>query len=173
MLQRLFRPAARDAARPLYDAVVAQARQPVFYAEIGVPDTPEGRYDLIVLHVILVLRRLRAEGEDGRRFGQHLFDTLFRDMDRSLREMGVGDLIVPKRIRKMGEAFYGRAGRYEPALEARDEAALAEGIAANILGRDPDAQARRLAQYALAAEATLRDAAYDDLRRGELAWPTA
>ncbi len=172
MFQRLFRRSDRDATEPLYLAIVAQARQPVFYEELRAPDTPEGRFDMIVLHMILVIRRIRREGEGGRHFAQRLFDTLFRDMDRSLREMGVGDLVVPKRIRAMGEAFYGRARRYDPALDAADEAELAAGLAANLFVREPDEEARRLARYALAAERSLAEATVDDIRRGVLAWPS-
>lgn len=173
ILKRLFGRSGEGAADPLYRAIVAQARQPVFYAALGVPDTEEGRFDMIVLHMILVIRALRARGEGGRRFAQVLFDTFFRDMDRSLREMGIGDLVVPKRIRRMGEAFYGRAGRYEPALEARDEAALAEGLAANVFGTGRDENALRLARYAIAAADGLHERDVDDLRRGVLVWPEA
>lgn len=171
MLQRLFGRSGKDAAERLYAAVVAQARQPVFYTELEAPDTVDGRFDMIVLHTVLVMRRLRADGAAGQDFAQGLFDALFRDMDRSLREMGVGDLVVPKRIRRMAEAFYGRAGRYGAALDARDEDDLARGLAANIRGVDPDDAAHRLAAYVLAAEAELASQEAAAIRRADLRWP--
>ena len=95
-------------AAGLYGAVVAQARQVVFYRDLGVPDTVDGRFELIVLHMVLLLRRLNREGDDGAALRQALFDVLLDDMDRSLREMGVGDLGVGRRVKAMGKAFYGR-----------------------------------------------------------------
>src|ERR1700761_506939 len=107
MVLSLFRKtAATDHVFDVYSAIVAQSRQPRFYAEWGVPDTVTGRFDMISLHLALVLRRLGTE-RDAKVFSQALFDLFFKDMDRSLREMGAGDLAVPKKIRKMGEIFYG------------------------------------------------------------------
>src|SRR6185369_17559638 len=105
---------------------------PIFYAAYGVPDTIDGRYDMIVLHAILVLDRLKSAGGEGNEFAQRLTDYLFSDMDRSLREMGVGDLSVGKKVRRMAEVFYGRAQAYRPALERLDEAALAEALYRNV-----------------------------------------
>ena len=113
----------------LYGMIVAQARLPDFYAGFGVPDTVNGRFDMILLHLWLVLRRLRAFGEHE--IAQGLFDHFCSDMDANLREMGVGDLTVPKRMAKFGEAFYGRTAAYDRAIDAgRDEicAALSRNI---------------------------------------------
>src|SRR5689334_9758544 len=96
---------ARRAAA-LYAAIVSQARRPEFYESMGVPDTLDGRFDLIVLHASIYLKRLRAAGPEGRDLAQALFDTMFDNLDQSLREMGVGDVTVPKKIRAMVEAFY-------------------------------------------------------------------
>src|SRR5262249_18838863 len=121
MIFRLFRrdPQAATIAA-LYGAIVAQARNPAFYLEYGVPDTPEGRFDMIVLHLALVCRRLgRAQGPDqapARSVSQAVFDMFCRDMDHNLREMGVSDIGVPKKMRKLGEAFYGRLDAYDRAL---------------------------------------------------------
>lgn len=120
-------------ATTLYSVVVTQARQVPFYRDLGVPDTVDGRFELIVLHAVLALRRLHQEGADGQALGQAMFDVLIDDMDRSLREMGVGDLGVSRRIKAMGEAFYGRAGAYEAALDDGD-GALAEALARNVFG---------------------------------------
>ena len=135
----------------LYGAIVAQARLPVFYVEFGVPDTIEGRFDLLVLHVVLVLRRLSRAGDRGRAFGQQLFDAFCRDLDGNLREMGVGDLTVPKRMRGFGEAFYGRQAAYLAALEAQNPADFENALSRNILQAEGiDTRAAGLARYARA-----------------------
>src|SRR5579883_1244520 len=98
----------------------------------GVPDSVEGRFDLIVLHLVLVLAPLEADASSGRAIGQKLFDEFCRDMDDNLREMGVGDLAVPKKMRQFAEAFYGRQAAYRAALAASDERELANALARNI-----------------------------------------
>lgn len=118
-----------QAASDLYLAAVAQARQPVYYASLGVPDTLEGRYDMIVLHVWMVVRRLTRVG--GEAVGQAMVELMFADMDRNLREMGVTDLRVGKRVLNMAEAFYGRAAAYDKALDEGD-AALAAALDRNV-----------------------------------------
>jgi cytochrome b pre-mRNA-processing protein 3 len=132
ILKRLFR-RGPTAERSSYEAIVAAARHPVFYADWGVPDTLDGRFDMISLHAFLVLDRLKGVEEA---FRQGLVDELFADMDRSLREMGVGDLSVGKKVRKMAEVFYGRVAAYDAALERGPEA-LEAAIARNVF---PDAQ---------------------------------
>ncbi|MBR9970588.1 ubiquinol-cytochrome C chaperone family protein [Magnetospirillum sulfuroxidans] len=106
-----------DAANALYLALVEQSRQPVFYRDLGVADTLEGRYDMIILHAYLLFRRLgKLEGEDARAVSQQTFDFMFTDMDQNLREMGVTDMGVGKRVQRMAEAFYGRTAAYDKAL---------------------------------------------------------
>jgi len=122
-----------DGAGKLYASLVAHARRPEFYARAGVPDSVDGRFDMIVLHVVLVLYRLRAEGDAGRDLAQALFDMFFVDMDRNLREMGVGDLAVGSRVKGMAKAFYGRAAAYEAALTEGDSA-LADALRRNLYG---------------------------------------
>ena len=114
----------------LYAKAVAQARLTVFYAEREVPDTVDGRFDLLVLHVFLLLHRLGADGRETKRLSQGLFDLMFADMDRSLREMGVSDMAVGKRVKEMARAFYGRVDAYEPALG--EAAQLEEALARNL-----------------------------------------
>ncbi len=122
----------------LYSAAVAAARQPWFYAELGVPDTLDGRFDLINVHMALLVRRLRHEqGPAGAQLAQGVFDAMFLDMDVSLREMGVSDLVVGKRVRRMWEAFHGRAVAYEPALDSGDAESLALALARNVWRGDP------------------------------------
>ncbi len=108
MILNLFRksPAAK-AVEAVYRSIVAQSRQPRFYADWGVPDTVTGRFDMISLHLSLLFRRLRSEKRAGVEFSQAVFDLFFKDMDRSLRELGISDLGIPKRIQKMSSAFSG------------------------------------------------------------------
>jgi cytochrome b pre-mRNA-processing protein 3 len=138
-----------DTIRSLYGVIVAQARRPAFYADYGVPDTPAGRFDMILLHLILFARRLRAEPAPIRALGQGFFDLFCRDMDHSFREMGIGDLSVPKHMRRVAEAFYGRTAAYDQAIEAPGEEQLAAVLARNIFPGSgaPSAGARRLARY--------------------------
>jgi len=109
-----------EAVLAVYRAIVAQSRQPVFYAEWGVPDTVTGRFDVLSLHMGLVFRRLGGAGKPATDFAQALFDLFFKDMDRNLREMGAGDLSVPKKIRNMGNLFYGLVTKLNEAMEKGD-----------------------------------------------------
>jgi len=129
--RRIFAPAEKTvAAGALYEQIVAQSRRPEFYLEGGVADSLDGRFDLMSLHVFLVLRRLKEEGQG--KLSQALFDTFFHNLDVGLREMGVGDLSVGKKIRQMAEAFYGRVAAYDAALSAPDEKALVEALQRNL-----------------------------------------
>src|SRR3984957_2572016 len=154
MMFQLFR---RDPSSPsiasLYGMIVAQARAAPFYRIYGVPDTVNGRFEMVVLHTVLVLRRLEAEPVPLRRLGQALFDRFCADMDGSLREMGVGDLAVPPKMRKIGQAFYGRQAAYAAALAASEPEALAATLARNVFGQESGmpAGAGRLASYMRAA----------------------
>lgn len=127
-----------SAAARLYDAVVAQARMEGFYARAGVPDTVDGRFELITLHAFIVLRRLKADYARTKDLGQALFDYMFEDMDRSLREMGAGDLGVGRRVKTMASGFYGRISAYENGLAGDDEA-LHSALLRNLYGTvEPD-----------------------------------
>jgi cytochrome b pre-mRNA-processing protein 3 len=139
MILRLFRPRKdQTRVRAIYAAIVAQARQPAFYAELGVPDTLEGRYDMLMLHAFLYMHRLKDEAEPAKDVAQEVFDSMFSDMDRSLREMGVGDLSVPKKIKKMAQAFYGRATAYDAGL-AKAGPDLAAAVQRNVFGGEASA----------------------------------
>jgi cytochrome b pre-mRNA-processing protein 3 len=129
LFRRDPRRAAVDAA---YGRIVQRSREPRFYAGWGVPDTLDGRFELLALHAFLVLHRLRGEGEAAAGFAQAVFDTLFADIDRGLREMGVGDLGVGRRVKDMAKAFYGRITAYEKGLI--DDGALAAGLRRNLFG---------------------------------------
>ncbi len=145
----------------LYAAAVAAAREPAFYTSYGVPDSLDGRFDLIGAHVFLLIDRLRNEPEPGPAVAQAVFDAMFADMDFNLREMGVGDMTVGKRVKQMWEAFHGRAKAYETALAADDEPALASALARNVWrGAPPPGTPEALAtillrrRHALAAQPT-------------------
>jgi cytochrome b pre-mRNA-processing protein 3 len=133
----------------IYGMIVTQAREPLFYRDLGVPDTVNGRFDLVILHLWLVLRRL-ASVNSGTALAQALFDHFCTDMDDNLREMGVGDQTVPKRMREFGEAFYGRTAAYDMALTEGSEA-LAVALCRNVLNGEHLDNARQLAAYTLTA----------------------
>ena len=132
MLKHLFKKDPLDASsRDLYWRIVEQARQPDFYRHVGVPDSLDGRFELVILHVFMVLRRLKLAGTETADLGQHLFDILFQDMDQCLREIGVGDTGVKVRIKRMVQGFYGRVQAYDTALPASAgelEAALRRNV---------------------------------------------
>lgn len=155
-------------ARQLYDRAVTQARQPGFYRDLGVPDTVDGRFDAIVLHVVLIMRRLRREGAAGAELEQALFDVMMEDMDRSLREMGVGDLAVGRRIKTMARAFYGRFAAYEKALTAAD-GSLGAALGRNLYGTVSPApgEIAAVAAYMAAATAAIEAQPVADLMAGE------
>lgn len=147
------RPGSARTIGTIYGMIVAQARKPEFYRDFKVPDTVEGRFDLVVLHLWMVVRRLSSEPE-GAKLAQGLFDHFCEDMDANLREMGVGDLTVPKRMQAFGEAFYGRSVAYDGAF-AEGKDALARALCKNVFsGREPD-QATRLAGYVMSSIAQL------------------
>ena len=149
MILSLFRKnAPREPVYALYSAIVAQSRHPRFYAEYGVPDTVTGRFDMICLHLALLFRRLRGEGDQAREFRQAVFDLFFKDMDRSLREMGIGDLAIPKRIQKLVGVFYGLSDGLALALDSGDQAGLEALLRRNMLAEQPAAAAELLAAYA-------------------------
>ncbi len=169
MFGRLFRtdPMKKPAAR-VYESILASSRQPHLYETPGVPDTVDGRFDLLVIHASIFFRHMRKAGEAGLHMNQLVFDRMFDDMDVALREMGTGDPSVGKKIKQMGQAFYGRAQAYETALNECDATGLAQVIQRNLFASDgavsdevPDgavedaeqlAVSERLAAYMLSAD---------------------
>jgi cytochrome b pre-mRNA-processing protein 3 len=156
----------RGTIEAIYGMIVTQAREPLFYRDLGVPDTVNGRFDLLVLHLWMVLRRQRSMAA-GPGLSQALFDRFCDDMDANLREMGVGDLTVPKRMQAFGEAFYGRSAAYDLALTAGTEA-LAQALCKNILNGEQIDNAGRLGFYAKAVMSAL--AGLDDATMQSGAW---
>jgi len=160
----------REAAERAYECVVAAARRPEFFREGGVPDTVDGRFELICLHAFMVLHRLKGESA-ATEFAQTFFDTMFADFDRSLREMGTGDLSVGKHIRRMVEAFYGRIAAYEAGLAAADDGALVAALRRNVFGTAGDVEqpcVLRLAQYVRQETSRLELAQPKMLVRGDV-----
>jgi cytochrome b pre-mRNA-processing protein 3 len=139
----------------LYASLVARAREPVFYTSFSVTDTIDGRFDLLALHAFLLLDLLKEEGPEGARLGTALASTIFAGFDDALRELGVGDFGISRRMKAMANAFYGRLEAYGA---AGAESALAEAIVRNLyrgdaaFGREADV----LAHYIICARATLR-----------------
>jgi cytochrome b pre-mRNA-processing protein 3 len=162
---------AREAADIAYRRVVEQARQPVFFSDYGVPDTLDGRFELICLHAFLYLHRLKMDRPQASPFCQSLFDRMFADFDRSLREMGVGDLSVGKHVKRMARAFYGRILSYEAGL-AGDDSALAGAIARNVFGTVSEEQsaAGDLAAYVRSAVRALESRSAADLLAGDISF---
>lgn len=170
MLLRLFKGRKwTDSAHAIYGALVDHARAPAFYTRLGVPDTVDGRFDMICLHAFLVIRRLQAEGAEGSALAQKLFDTMFKDMDRNLREMGVGDLSVGKHVKGMAKAYYGRAAAYEHGMLTGPEA-LEAALQRNLyrLTEPTAAQVAVLARYVLDQDARLAVYPFGDITAGRL-----
>ncbi|MEK7246114.1 MAG: ubiquinol-cytochrome C chaperone family protein [Pseudomonadota bacterium] len=168
-----------ESALGLYRAAVAAARAPGFYARHGVPDTPDGRFDMIALHVFLALRRLKREPgparSDAQALAQALTDLMFADMDRNLREMGVGDLGVGKQVKALAAAFRGRVVAYDAALERTDgDGGLAEALGRNLF-RGPGQTAGKgvamLAMYVRAADGLLASLPWSTLAAGKAVFP--
>lgn len=173
MLQGLFRPRpARTAGERLYAASVDQARRPEFYTVLGVADEIDARFELYTLHVVLLLERLKGQGEQASEAAQALFDVYVKALDGALREMGVGDLTVPKKMRKLGESFYGRVKAYDDAFASEEPGALTEALALNVYGDAAQTErAERLAGYVRRCRAALAGASVQDLFEGRVPWP--
>ncbi len=157
MILSLFRKdPAVEAGEALYEAAVGQARTALFYADFGVPDTVEGRFEMIVLHVYLILRKLKGDSPGEKKVGQKLFDAMFHNMDASLRELGVGDLSVGRKIRKLAESFFGRVGAYDEALKPNvPPEALVVALGRNVFEDEAAPGARALAAYVRRAAASI------------------
>ena len=175
MFHRMFgraRNANREITDALYAAIVASARQEKFYSDWNVPDTPLGRFEMLSLHMFLFQHRLRGETGASRELAQILIDTFFGDVDHSLRELGIGDAGIPKRMKKLARMFYGRTTSYAAALEQQDAAALAAALTRNIrpeLEQWPEAG--EMAAYVFEAQALLGTQASDAICAGTVAFP--
>jgi len=174
MILSLFRKnTATEPVYAVYNSIVAQSRQPVFYAELGVPDTVTGRFDMISLHMALLFRRLRNGPKAGKDFSQAVFDLFFKDMDRSLREMGAGDLGVPKKIQKMGNIFFGLLAALNEAMDRNDDEALAAVISRNFFNGEDSADVRALVTYVKERDADLAGQSTESITGGDVRFEAA
>lgn len=164
---------AKRSAHELYGSSVAQARAEPFYTDLGVADTISGRFELLVLHVFLVMERLAREGEAGRELAQLVSEVMFSELDAAMREMGVSDLRVPRGMHQAAGAWLGRVKAYGEACAAGDEARLADAIARNVLEEAPESSrhALALARYALRVREVLARQDYAALSRGVVRFP--
>ncbi|USG60066.1 ubiquinol-cytochrome C chaperone family protein [Sneathiella marina] len=159
-----------QAAGDLYAEIVKQARQPAFYQTAAVPDTIDGRYEMISLHAFLVMRHLKGKSALEKKLSQKVFDHMFADMDQSLREIGVGDLSVGKRIKQMAKVFYGRVVAYEQALDGGEET-LEEALRRNHYGTFEDVTTEavtRMAAYIRSSDALLATQSEEDFKAGKV-----
>jgi cytochrome b pre-mRNA-processing protein 3 len=152
----------------LYGAAVAAAREPYLYTALGVPDTLDGRFDMVSLYTFLLIQRLKREPAPGPALAQAVFDAMFSDMDINLREMGVGDLSVGRKVRVMWEAFHGRAAAYAAAINAGDTSALEAALVRNVWRGEPppDDAAKALRRVVLAQDTHLDDQPLSALTHG-------
>ncbi|MDD7908395.1 MULTISPECIES: ubiquinol-cytochrome C chaperone family protein [Pseudovibrio] len=171
MIFGIFRRRDDSSIRSVYEQIVAQARQPYFYTDLQVPDTVEGRFEMIVLHAFLVFHRLRNQGKEAQDFSQGVFDLFFQDMDQSMREMGIGDEGVRRRIRAMTESFYGRSSSYAEGLSSGNRSILAQSLLKNIYGGAQEViAADRLVDYMQHSLDVLGELSEDEIRKGRVAF---
>jgi cytochrome b pre-mRNA-processing protein 3 len=166
----------RDRSRQgawIYNAIVEQSRRPEFYESFDVPDTLDGRFDLIVLHAGLYLPRLKGIRTEGKALAQAAFDQMFANLEINLRELGVGDMGVPRKVKSMLQAFYGRAAAYDTALKDGDVSALRAALQRNVYRGAAVAQPKldALATYVRAAAEALKAADDTEIVAGTFAWP--
>jgi cytochrome b pre-mRNA-processing protein 3 len=165
-------------ATKLYGSIVTQARDPAFYAIYGVPDTPEGRFGMLIVHLYLVLERLKPEGDAGAALSRSLVETFITDMDDSLREMGVGDLSVPRKVKKAAAALHDRVYELRAAVAEAGTAPLVEALRRNVYGSVSAATgvaggAAALAAYMCNATAALAEQAAAEVLAGSIVFPAA
>ena len=169
-LDRFFAPRpAKLAGGALYATATAQARRPDFYTALGVFFTVEGRFEIYTLHVILLVERLKGQGEAAAETSQAVFDAYIRGLDDAFRELGVGDTSVGKKMKKLGQAFYGRLRSYDQAVATLPSRAELEALIGRTVGEEADARA--LADYLLTARDQLAAQPLDGLLTGNVAWP--
>lgn len=163
-LQTVFQaPWRRAEVMALYNTAAQHARRPEFFSEAGVPDVMDGRFDLLILHIALLMIRLQGDAEELKTMRQHLFDFLGENMEHNLRQMGVGDMGLPHRIKAMGEAFYGRLAAYSKALELQGDAG--QTALADVLRRNLYSAAQKIAPEALQVMVKYTRRAHEDLSR--------
>lgn len=164
----------RAIADTIYEQIVAAARQPTPYSDWNVPDTPLGRFEMLSLHLFLFLHRIKGEGSAADALGQELADAFFLDVDHSLRELGIGDMGIPKRMKTLSRMFYGRTTSYGRAIDAGDIDELAAALLRNVRPDQTDwPEAQHLAAYALQASRSLAAQDLGTLLSGTVTFPAA
>lgn len=154
-----------------YALLTQAARRPAFYRDMGVPDTVLGRFEMLTVILILYFRRTASSATSGQEIAQEIIDFFFEDLDHSFRELGVGDVGVPKRVKKFARMYYGRLESYAAALDSSDLAALAAALRRNIRPDEPEApDMRSLAAHMVDAEAQLKTMSEDDVASGRVAF---
>ena len=174
-MRRLFRRTSYDdPARTLFERIASQSREPSFYGACGLPDSVDGRFDLLVLHVFLVMHQLKQDHVRTAELSQALFDVLFENMDESLRVLGAGDMGVGRRIKDMAEGFYGRVLAYEQALE-EGGGSLENCVRRNLYGSADASQVQvaSVAHYVRREADSLAGQSTDRLMEGDLAFGPA
>ncbi len=172
-LQQLFAPSSRRTrpAAALYAGLVEQSRRPAFYARLGAPDTLEGRFEVYALHLALLVLRLRREGAASEDLAQTLFDRFVRGLEDGLREAGVGDTGVPRRMKTLGQALYGRLHGLAEAFEALSDAAPLQALVARTVLAEGEDDPAALAVYVMSARAALDARTWERLVAGDVEWP--
>lgn len=175
-LRRFLRDEQLEAAAAVvYGSFASQARQPVFYLSFGVPDTVDGRFEMVCLHAFLVFRRLKGQGTEIDRLTQATYDVMFKEMDMALRELGAADLGVGKRIKHMTESLNGRIQVYEQALSASDAAILNDALRRNLYGTVTvsDAALTAMTAYIRETASTLTAQNVARVAAGQIQFPSA
>ncbi len=171
MLQRFFKPRpAKVAGEALYAAAAAQARTPDFYAVAGVPDTREGRFELYTLHVVLLMDRLRGQGAEADETSLALSERYVRGLDDAFRELGVGDVALAKKMKALGQAFYGRLKAYGEAFEALPDRSPMRDVIARTVLEGGEGDAYGLTDYVLRTRAALALQPLEALCAGTVSW---
>jgi cytochrome b pre-mRNA-processing protein 3 len=160
----------KKTAHKLYKTIVQQARKPVFYENCGVADTFDGRFDMISLHMILIIRRMKRDIDQTRDLSQALFDYMFDDIDLNLRELGIGDMGVLTRVKKMTKAFYGRLESYDHGLNFEDDTQLKAALERNLYRQNEvtDADLCAITAYTRGQSLHLEDVSINNFMVGEL-----
>lgn len=172
VFRSLFKPRpAILAGQALYAAAVAQARTPAFYAQMGAPDTREGRFELYSLHVVLLMRRLKGQGAQADETSQGLVEAYIGSLDIALRELGTGDLSMAKKMKKLGQAFYGRLKAQEDAFAALPDAGPLSDLIARTVLAESDSAPEPFVQYVIAADERLASTPLDQILGGQVDWP--
>lgn len=172
MLANIFKKSStREVPQQIYGSLMTKARSEILYRDFGVPDTVMGRFDMLAMHVYLVARRFRAEsGETFETLNQDVFDLFVADIERALRELGIGDTTVPKRKKKMVRSFYGQIEDFDAAISGKDIEKLAQAVQNRYLEEAEMSDSDALARYMIKVEETLASQSASDLLMGKISF---